>query len=104
MKKILVMLGFLVCVTAFAADQTSVDKKASDLPAKSEASDKKALQKSDKPAKIDGCCRICKTDKSKPCGNACISLGAECAKGQGCACTPDGKHELEEKPIWVAPK
>lgn len=84
MKKILIMIGFVMCANVFAADQRS-----------------KAVQKT---AKVEGCCKVCKIDVSKPCGNACISLNKECGKRNGCACTPDGKHELEEKPIWVAPK
>jgi|WetSurMetagenome_2_1015567.scaffolds.fasta_scaffold13956_6 hypothetical protein len=90
MKKILIVLSFLVCANVFAADQTNIDKK--------------ALQKPDKPAKIDGCCKVCKTGVTQPCGNACISLGKECGKGKGCACTPDDKHELIQESIWKAPK
>jgi len=90
MKNILVILGFLVCANVWAADQINPDKK--------------ALQQPDKPAKLEGCCKVCKTDKSKPCGNSCISLGKECGKNKGCACTPDGKHELVQEPVWKAPK
>ncbi len=33
-----------------------------------------------------GCCRYCDPAKSKPCGDACISLSKECHTPPGCAC------------------
>jgi hypothetical protein len=40
------------------------------------------------PPDSGGCCRHCNPEKSKPCGDSCISLEKECTLGQGCACSP----------------
>ncbi len=91
MKTLFLLLSLFVYANSFADNQKN-------------APDKKHSEQHVEHIKIEGCCKVCKTDKSKPCGNSCIPIGEECGKGKGCACTSDGKHELEEKPIWVAPK
>lgn len=48
------------------------------------------------------CSRMCNPEKSKPCGNGCISKHLMCTKSWTTACV--GTKELQKKKTYAEPK
>ena len=72
MRFLILALFSIVACSASAADFTSAEELF------------RSIQKSQKRAPDQVCCRVC--TKGKACGNSCISVRFTCHKPPGCAC------------------